>query len=102
MHEFEKQQEEKFDTNNYKIRQSQPLIPRYIVSIDRSGTLQEAMEHVELAIEFRKHNHYVVGVELGGNPTKNDFRDFEPAFQLARQSSVLISLHCGKCRNVEK
>ena len=73
-----------------------PLIPRYIVSIDRSGSLQDALEHVQLAIEFHKSSKYIVGVELSGNPTKNDFNSFEPAFHLARQSALSVSLHCGE------
>jgi len=48
-----------------------PLIPRLLISIDRSGTVPEAIENVELAIQFyQEGNEFVVGVDLGGNPTK--------------------------------
>ena len=47
------------------------LIPRLLVSIDRSASLEEAMENVTLAIDlYKKVEPYIVGVELGGNPIK--------------------------------
>ncbi|KAL7532265.1 hypothetical protein ACHAXR_004528 [Thalassiosira sp. AJA248-18] len=39
---------------------------------------------------------YVVGVELGGNPMRNDFRMFKPAFELARTAGLPIAIHCGE------
>ena len=76
-----------------------PLIPRLIISVDRSGTLDQAMENIKLAIEMSKSNQskrYIVGVELGGNPMRNDFRDFQPAFELARKEGLPIAVHCGE------
>jgi adenosine deaminase len=53
------------------IRIRLPLIPRFIVSIDRSGTIDDANEHAALAIEFAKEkNPYVVGLDLSGDPMK--------------------------------
>ena len=93
MAEFEQKELKEHEQNQ---EHRLPLIPRYIVSVDRSGTLQDALEHVQLAIDFRKTNKYIVGVELSGNPTKNYFHSLEPAFLLARQSALPISLHCGE------
>ena len=74
-----------------------PLVPRLLLSIDRSGTLEQAEENINIAIEMTKGgNSYVVGVELGGNPTKNDFRHFEPVFQMARDAGLPICIHCGE------
>ena len=76
-----------------------PLIARLIISVDRSGTLDQAMENIKLAIEMSKSNQskrYIVGVELGGNPMRNDFRDFQPAFELARKEGLPIAIHCGE------
>ena len=49
-----------------------PLIPRFIVSIDRAKTIDEASENVDLAIQLFESddNKYIVGMDLGGNPTK--------------------------------
>jgi adenosine deaminase len=48
-----------------------PMIPRLLISIDRSGTVDQAMENVQLAIEMSRSTKYIVGVELGGNPTRS-------------------------------
>eukprot|EP00584_Thalassiosira_punctigera_P009569 CAMPEP_0172544432 /NCGR_PEP_ID=MMETSP1067-20121228/14595_1 /TAXON_ID=265564 ORGANISM="Thalassiosira punctigera, Strain Tpunct2005C2" /NCGR_SAMPLE_ID=MMETSP1067 /ASSEMBLY_ACC=CAM_ASM_000444 /LENGTH=406 /DNA_ID=CAMNT_0013330997 /DNA_START=14 /DNA_END=1230 /DNA_ORIENTATION=+ len=74
-----------------------PLVPRLIISVDRSGTINQAKENIALAIEmFRSDQKMIVGVELGGNPTQNDFRQFEPAFAQARKEGLPIAIHCGE------
>lgn len=74
-----------------------PLIPRLIISVDRSGSLDQAIENIALAIEMsRSGQKIIVGVELGGNPTRNDFRMFEPAFEMARKEGLPIAIHCGE------
>lgn len=48
-----------------------PLVPRFIVSVDRSASKNDAAEHVQLATDmYQSGDPYVVGVDLGGNPTK--------------------------------
>jgi adenosine deaminase len=50
------------------------LVPRFILSVDRSASVEDAMEHVRLAIDLvQSGNTYVVGVDLGGNPTMVSF-----------------------------
>ena len=75
-----------------------PMKCRFIVSIDRSGSVVEAEENVDLAIAlFQRPNSMVVGMDIGGNPTKNDFRDFLPSISRARKEAGLkITVHCGK------
>ena len=74
-----------------------PLIPRLIVSVDRSGTVEQAEENISLAIDlFQEGNPFIIGVELGGNPTKNDFRDFQIAFERARNAGLPVAIHCGE------
>ena len=101
-HQRYKQQLKNNNGGNEYIRL--PLIPRLIISVDRSGTLDQAMENIQLAIEMSKSSQskrYIVGVELGGNPMRNDFRDFQPAFELARKEGLPIAIHCGEvpCEN---
>lgn len=48
-----------------------PMCPRFIVAIDRSHSVDEGYEHVEIAKALREeYGEMVVGVDLGGNPTK--------------------------------
>ena len=83
MQDFETSDRNRYDeavtslnnNNDYNIRL--PMIPRLLISIDRSGTIEQAMENVQLAIEMSRSSKYIVGVELGGNPTRNNFTMFE-------------------------
>jgi adenosine deaminase len=55
-----------------------PMVCRFIVSVDRSQSLEDAQENVNLALAFLKWPGLIVaGVELCGNPTKQDFCNFE-------------------------
>eukprot|EP00164_Ancoracysta_twista_P006652 GFYU01009302.1.p1 GENE.GFYU01009302.1~~GFYU01009302.1.p1 ORF type:complete len:349 (-),score=56.91 GFYU01009302.1:130-1176(-) len=67
---------------------------RLLLSIDRRGTLEDAMKVVDLAYEYR--DRYVVGIDFCGNPTVATFEDKIPAFDKARQLGLKISLHCAE------
>jgi adenosine deaminase len=104
-----------------------PLVCRFLVAVDRSQSAADAIEHVQLALSLQEDfKKYVVGVDLGGNPTKvsyltcrtncllkgrlsradrfaflllaiqNNFKDFKQAFELARSGGLKVTLHCGK------
>jgi adenosine deaminase len=98
MKAFQDQEEKRFQQakSNEASPPRLPMICRFLVSIDRSGSVQEADENVALAIEFSQQpDTLVVGVDLGGNPTKNDFRDFLPVLAKARQAGLKTTVHCG-------
>ena len=62
-----------------------------ILSIDRRNTPEEAMEVVDLALEFRHRG--VVGVDLCGDPSKGDVATFSPAFLRAKEAGLKVTLH---------
>jgi adenosine deaminase len=86
-----------------------PMTVRFIVSVDRSLSLVEAQENIELAVSFSEQTSngtkpaggLVVAVDLGGNPTRGLFADFVPLFQQARDSGLKITLHCGETEDPE-
>ena len=54
-----------------RIQSRLPMTCRFIVAIDRSHSVEDAYEHIELAKELRREfSDWIVGVDLGGNPTK--------------------------------
>jgi adenosine deaminase len=69
-HEETKRYDQDFQSGVRPIRPA--LIPKFLVSIDRANTIDEATENVDIAIRmFRSNeNDFVVGMDLGGNPTK--------------------------------
>ena len=96
------QQYEQDEQERYRCDQGSrlPLVPRFLVSIDRSSTVEEARENVELTLRHMNRSSpvddYVVGMDLGGNPAKADFRDFLPVLQEAKDQGIKLTLHCGK------
>ncbi len=74
-----------------------PMKARFIVSANRADSVQDAMEHAQLAIDLVKEgNPFVVGFDLSGNPMKNVFKELEPCFNLVRKAGLGVSIHCGE------
>ena len=79
------------------------MMPCLIISVDRSGTVEQAGENISLAIDMvETYPIHIVGVELGGNPTHNDFRLFQHLFQKARGHGLQVSIHCGEIQITER
>lgn len=75
-----------------------PIMVKLILSIDRSHSLQTSQEALDLIVEMhKKHPDIIVGVDLSGNPNKNEF--FEELFIKARKNGLFITLHCGEVKN---
>ena len=63
-----------------------------ILSIDRKNSSAEAMEVVDLAIQFKAKG--VVGVDLCGNPfTSTDISKYRTAFAKAKAHGLGVTLH---------
>lgn len=77
------------------------IIVRLLLSIDRSGTLEDAKATVDLAGEFAaRADGIVVGIDFSGNPANKSFKHFLPAFERARQQYGLrCSIHIGEKMN---
>lgn len=91
----------RFDEYQQRQRMPWPMTVRLLLSIDRTGTLEKAMETVALAQRLRAEasceaSKYIVGVDFSGNPTRGTFASFVPAFQAARDAGLKIAVHTGE------
>jgi adenosine deaminase len=78
-----------------------PLVCRFIVSIDRATSLQDAAENVAVAVSLQSTG-LVVGLDLGGNPTCQSFKMFEPILAQARDCHGLkCTIHCAEVESDE-
>lgn len=67
------------------------IIARFIISINRNSTIEEANSIAALAIEYYKtHPDVVVGIELSGDPSKGQFVDFKPALFKAKNEGMKV------------
>ena len=105
--EFEQQEEERYTRELQNQPQSTsvaspapairlPLVCRLLIAIDRGRSVVEATENVELALELSQSHDTIVGMDMGGNPTKQDFRLFRPLFQRVRDAGLQITIHCAE------
>ncbi|XP_033634004.1 adenosine deaminase-like protein [Asterias rubens] len=77
------------------------IIVRFMIAIDRGRDLKTAQETVKLAKEFyASSGGVVVGLDLSGDPNKNDARDYIPFLKEARESGLKLALHTAEIRNV--
>ena len=79
-----------------------PLVPRLILSVDRSGGAEAALSTVALAIRLRAEGgvgRYVVGIDFSGNPTVSGFAQFAAAFTAARCAGLHTVVHAAEIFN---
>lgn len=82
---------------------------RLLLSIDRSGTMEDGMRTVEMAHQYwwrakessdgDNSDPIVVGIDLGGNPTvgTGEFVSrFQPCLQRARELGMPVSVHTAE------
>ena len=74
---------------------------RYVLSINRQGTVQQAEEILQLLEEVK--SPHIVGVELSGDPRVGNWEDFRDVLDKARsQYGKKISLHCAEVEEQAK
>ncbi len=61
------------------------MTTRLILSIDRSKSLEDALETVELCKQL--NDEYIVGIDFSGNPLVSSLKEFEKIFTLIKQNN---------------
>ena len=73
---------------------------RLLLSIDRSLPASDALETVQLALEYTSpatpHYARVVGVDLSGNPYAGNLEQIVPVLRLAKQSGLKLAAHLAE------
>ena len=69
------------------------ICSRLILSIDRTQTIEQAMETLKLAEQYRSS---VVGLDFSGDPNVKSFEKFRPVFDLAKQMNLSTTIHIGE------
>ncbi|CZS99343.1 probable adenosine deaminase [Rhynchosporium graminicola] len=77
--------------NTHSLTPGTTMKTNLIISIDRRNTLATALAVVSLALKYRSSG--VVGIDLCGDPSIGDISIFAPAFKLAREANLPITIH---------
>lgn len=76
---------------------------KLLLAIDRRNGVAVAEETLNLAIKFRQEsNGLVVGLDLSGDPSKGDARDYIPIFQRAKQAGLKLALHLAEIPAIDE
>ncbi|KAI7894631.1 uncharacterized protein EV154DRAFT_414824 [Mucor mucedo] len=67
------------------------IIVKFIISIDRRNTLEEAQEVVDLALAFQSRG--IVGIDLCGDVKVGLFNNLRPAFERAKENGFPLTIH---------
>ena len=85
------------------VQASHHIHVRLILSIDRSHSAADALETVQLAMEYANPStpHYtrVVGVDLSGNPYAGNLEQIVPILRMAKQSGLKLAVHLAEIAN---
>ena len=70
------------------------MIVRILLSIDRSKSIDDALETIEL---FNKlQSKFIVGIDFSGNPYAKSFKDFQQIFDFIRQRGMMLTVHIAE------
>ena len=67
---------------------------RLLLSINRTGSKENAEDTVNLAAEYMARG--VVGIDLSGDPSKGDPANFMPALARARTLGLKLAVHLAE------
>jgi len=80
-----------------------PVIVKYLVSIDRRGTVDDAEMALKLCVDMnRKYPNVVVGLDLSGDARVNDARDYIPVLKSASDANLRVTVHLAEVPNVDE
>eukprot|EP01134_Creolimax_fragrantissima_P006754 CFRG6754T1 len=75
------------------------IIVRLLLSIDRRGTLEKALETVHIAVQNKP---FVVGIDFSGDPSFGHARDFQSAWDLAKENGLKLAIHFAEIENTDE
>ena len=78
------------------------MIVQFLVSVDRRRSLEDAVENINLAVEFANlYPDIVVGVDFSGDPIKKgDAKEFVPLLKKAKARGLFISVHMAETKDI--
>jgi adenosine deaminase len=72
------------------------MIVRLLLSVDRSKTIEDGLNTVELCHEFSKAGAHVVGIDFSGNPKIKTFREMKEIFERASGYNLPVTVHIAE------
>ena len=94
-------------SNHNDMYGSQKMLVKLILSIDRSKSVNYAMDTLQIANSIGLHpsqqqqdTKLIVGLDFSGNPLGGRFEDFAHVFVRGREMGLKITLHCAEIKQL--
>ena len=82
---------------SYLNESKQEIDVRYLPSIDRKFSVENAYEVIKLAEEFMlSHDNFLVGIDFSGNPYVNDGADYFEPLVYAKKTNLKVAVHLAE------
>jgi adenosine deaminase len=80
----------------HNLRHGDTMTVRLLLSIDRSKSIDENAETLEIAVRMLSRDSVVVGVDFSGNPHSGRFDDFVSMLRICRDAGLFITVHAAE------
>jgi len=79
------------------------IIVKYLISIDRRGSVADAEEALKLCVEMHgKYPSVVVGLDFSGDARVNDAKNYLDVLHSAKDRGLFVTVHLAEVPNVEE
>ena len=83
-------------------RHSDTMTVRLLLSIDRSKSVDENAEILDIAVRMISKSSMIVGIDFSGNPNNGRFTDFVSMLQICRDIGLFITVHAAEIHESRK
>ena len=80
----------------HNLRHGDTMTVRLLLSIDRSKSIDENAETLDIAVRIPSRDSVVVGVDFSGNPHNGQFDDFVSMLKICRDTGLFITVHAAE------
>jgi adenosine deaminase len=80
----------------HNLRHGDTMTVRLLLSIDRSKSIDENAETLDIAVRMTSRDSIVVGVDFSGNPHNGRFDDFVSMLRICRDAGLFITVHTAE------
>jgi adenosine deaminase len=80
----------------HNLRHSDSMTVRLLLSIDRSKSIDENAETLDIAVRVSSRDSVVIGVDFSGNPHNGRFDDFVSMLRICRDAGLFITVHAAE------
>lgn len=80
----------------HNLRHGDRMTVRLLLSIDRSKSIDENAETLDMAVRMSSRKSVIVGIDFSGNPHNGRFDDFISMLKMCRDNGLFVTVHSAE------